>query len=85
MTVDVVLTALLLEEKTQQQIAAESEGGGSMGPGSISYEGSSISSPGGRGETAEVEKRWTQAQEVPLPIDLKEAQKKAERLASFFF
>lgn len=82
---DVVLTALLLEEKTQQQVAAEPEGCGRSGPGSISHEGSSISSPGGRGETSEVEKRWTQAREEPLPIALKEAQKKAERLASFFF
>ena len=37
----------------------------------------------GAGEISDTVKRWTHSQEMPLPIDFKEVEKKEERL--FFF
>lgn len=39
----------------------------------------------GAEETSDMDKRWTHSQEMPLPIDFKEVQKKEERLRVLFF
>lgn len=39
----------------------------------------------GAEETSDMDKRWTHSQEMPLPIDFKEVQKKEERLRVFLF